>query len=263
MVKRLDKTRLLIDGDILAYRASAANEELIEWGDGVTSHTLDEGAARAQVREVIAALSESYGDPKPIVALSDSAANGWRRKVLPTYKANRPARKPTLLGPLKDWIRQEYNTYERATLEADDILGILATHPTLAGAKERIVVSIDKDLATVPGLLLNPNTAPLIGSEPAVISEFAADLAFFTQVLTGDSTDNYTGCPGVGPVGAEKILTGATTAQEMWAAVLDAYLQRGHSEEFALTQARVARICRVGDYDFKRKEVKLWSPLNQ
>ena len=47
-----------------------------------------------------------------------------------------------------------------------------------------------------------------------------------------------------------------------WQHVLKAYAKAGLSEEEALTQARVARICRSNDYDFKTKQVILWSPNN-
>jgi hypothetical protein len=39
-----------------------------------------------------------------------------------------------------------------------------------------------------------------------------------------------------------------------------AYDKAGLSEEEALTQARVARICRAEDYDRKSKKVNLWEP---
>ena len=93
------------------------------------------------------------------------------------------------------------------------------------------------------------------------------------QTLTGDTTDGYTGCPGIGPKTAEKILqaalaegtTEANPAQLReiyWQHVVKAYAKAGLSEEEALTQARVARICRNSDYDFKTKQVILWSPNN-
>jgi DNA polymerase-1 len=42
--------------------------------------------------------------------------------------------------------------------------------------------------------------------------------------------------------------------------VVAAFESKGLTEEDALVQARVARICRASDYDFKTKEVKLWNP---
>jgi DNA polymerase-1 len=76
----------------------------------------------------------------------------------------------------------------------------------------------------------------------------------------GDSTDGYSGCPGVGKVKAERLLESLHTPQEMWEAVVAAYEKAGLSEAEAITQARVARILRASDYDFVNKSVKLWSP---
>jgi DNA polymerase-1 len=89
------------------------------------------------------------------------------------------------------------------------------------------------------------------------------------QVLTGDTCDGYSGCPGIGKKKAEKILNEAidsysgdfvTKEEFIWSFIIPAYLSKGLSEEDALTQARVARILRKDDYDFKKGEVKLWSP---
>jgi DNA polymerase-1 len=60
----------------------------------------------------------------------------------------------------------------------------------------------------------------------------------------------------VGPVKAERILA----HQDHWNAVLNAYEKAGLSEQDALVQARVARILRASDYDFKERKVKLWEP---
>ena len=46
----------------------------------------------------------------------------------------------------------------------------------------------------------------------------------------------------------------------LWAVVLAAYEKAGLTEADALAQARVARILRASDYDFKQKKVKLWNP---
>ena len=79
------------------------------------------------------------------------------------------------------------------------------------------------------------------------------------QTLVGDSTDGYKGCPGVGKVKAGRMLTGLKQV-EMWEAVVEAYKRKNKTEEDALQQARVARICRATDYDYKEKKVKLWCP---
>jgi DNA polymerase I len=177
---------------------------------------------------------------------------------MPTYKQNRKkTRKPITYRPLMEYVHETCDTYERETMEGDDVLGILATHPTLIPG-EKIIVAIDKDMQTVPGLHLNYEKARKTGDyEPFEVTEDQANRFHFTQTLTGDVTDGYPGCPGVGPVKAAKILD---AAEEPWPAIVAAYEKAGLSEAEALRNARVARICRASDYDFKGKKVILWSP---
>ena len=79
---------------------------------------------------------------------------------------------------------------------------------------------------------------------------------FYTQVLTGDSTDNYPGCPGIGPKKAADILN----KELSWTSVVNAYLKAGLTEEDALLQARMARILQASDWNSKQQEPILWTP---
>ena len=45
-----------------------------------------------------------------------------------------------------------------------------------------------------------------------------------------------------------------------WKAVVEAFKEKDLTEEDALVNARLARILTADDYDFERKEPKLWSP---
>jgi DNA polymerase-1 len=200
-------------------------------------------------------LMEKLNGDKLVVCLSVPTDEGFRIKVLPTYKGNRlNVQKPVLLAQVKEYLATEYPSYTRPTLEADDVMGILATHPKLhPGTK--VIVSEDKDMNTIPGLLFNPKKH----KKPVRISEEQADFYHLYQTLTGDTTDGYKGCPGIGPVKARDILVCSPIGEE-WAGVVEAYESKGLTEEDALVQARVARICRADDYDFKNKEVKLWNP---
>jgi len=143
-----------------------------------------------------------------------------------------------------------WESYQRPGLEGDDILGILATHPK-AIRGQKIIVSIDKDMKTIPGYVWNPDK----DDEPIFYSTEEADYWHLYQTLTGDTTDGYPGLPGCGPKGAEKVLEDPS-----WEAVVAAYEKKGLTEEDALVQARCARILRATDYDYAKKEVKLWCP---
>lgn len=250
---------LLLDSDVIAYAAAAAHQKNRKWDSETTSVTLGEQAdANATAEKVIEEYREKLKATDVIVCLSCASADGFRRAIFPPYKAQR-GEKPLLLAGVKDWMRETYPCYERPTLEADDIMGILSTHPTLVPGK-KIIVSIDKDMESIPGFLFNPQK----DKDYRFISEAQADHKHLMQTLTGDTTDNYPGCPGIGKAKAERILVWAENdlriGATLWGRVVDAYESKGLTEEDALLQARVARICRHTDYDFKRKEVILWTP---
>lgn len=257
-------TTALVDADILAYQAAAASEQPIQWDDGLwTLHAFEcEGERRFD--EMLDNITKAVEADKVVLALSDS--ENWRKAVLPTYKSNRAAtRKPLLLKHLKDRALDKYEAFLRPTLEGDDCLGILGTMKKTGAS---IICSLDKDFKTIPGRHYNFGRKEFFDVTPQ-----QADYWHMVQTLTGDTTDGYSGCPGIGPKTAEKILQAAldeglhwANPQQLreiyWQHVVKAYAKAGLSEEEALTQARVARICRSSDYDFKTKQVILWSPNN-
>lgn len=246
-------TIALIDGDIFAFEIAAGSEEATCWSDGLwTLHAWEE-PAKAKLLGRVEELGRTIGAERVIVTLSDSA--NWRKDVLPTYKENRVGqRKPMLLSLLKEHLKDNFETFIRPSLEADDVLGILSTWPKLKG--DKVIVTKDKDLQTIPGLHFLSHR-----EEQGVfeVSEDEADLWHLIQTLAGDATDGYKGCPGIGVARAEKALKDIPK-EERWAKVVELYAKAGLGEEEALTQARVARICRSSDYDFKDRKVKLWTP---
>jgi len=243
---------ILIDGDIVLYEVTTACETPIHWGDDLwTLHSDFKEASQRFDCWISDAVSRLEAD-KVIVAISGD--ENWRKSVLPTYKSNRKAiRKPLAFYELKQYCRDVYKTFEINDLEADDVLGLLAGSPGLGRIKgEKIVVTIDKDLKTIPGLHYNPGH-PKKGI--IEVNEEEADYNHLLQTLTGDAVDGYSGCPGVGPVRAQKVLE-----TPCWESVVGAYEHAGLTEEDALTQARVARILRWGEYNVSKKKVRLWSP---
>lgn len=258
-------TTALVDADILAYQAAAASEQPIKWDDDIwTLHAFESDGER-RFDEMLENITAAVEADKVVLALSDT--ENWRKGVLPTYKSNRAAtRKPLLLKHLKERALEKYDTILRPTLEGDDCLGILGT---MKKTGDCIICSIDKDFKSIPGRHYNFGRKEFFEVTPQ-----QADYWHMMQTLTGDTTDGYTGCPGIGQKTAEKILQAALAEGTPWATpaqlrelywqhVVKAYAKAGLSEEEALTQARVARICRSSDYDFKTKQVILWSPHNE
>ena len=108
-----------------------------------------------------------------------------------------------------------------------------------------------KDLNQIAGLHYNPTLKEFYG-----ITKKQADYNFYYQCLVGDSTENYKGAPTYGDVKTKKTLT---RKKNLWKVVKDCFKEQGLTEDDALTQARLARILRNTDYDFKKKQPILWS----
>ena len=219
---------LLIDGDILAYKVSAACEAPVYWGDDLWTLHADAKEGRAQVDEWLNRLDDDLENRTGMSVYLSSQTN-YRMDVYAEYKANRKdKRKPMILKPMRDYLTDKWAAKQIPDLEADDLIGMEATRP--GGAD--IIVSIDKDFKTVPCLLYNPDK-PELGIQRITHSE--ADYWFMYQTLCGDATDNYSGCPGVGPKKAEALLKGCEGVKEMWSVVVKAFDKAGLSSKHALT----------------------------
>jgi len=270
---------LLIDADVLRYQLAFSNTTSIDWnGDGNTVEAIQPERAKAKLEDYLGDLVEKFGARDYILALSCKQGN-FRKEFYPAYKDNRNAKpKPALWYVLDDFVYDVFadKIVEIPSLEGDDVLGLLATHPNPKRAPgSRIVVSIDKDMQTLPGIRLYAPNRPDIGVRS--ISYWDADLFWMKQVLTGDTVDNYPGFPGIGHVKADEILMPiheqfrekyiAHHLSALWSTVVDTYttrIPRGGKEpltvEDAITQARLARILRHGDYSPKTQRVRLWTP---
>jgi DNA polymerase-1 len=274
-------TTLLIDGDVVAYKIAASIERPTDWGDGLWTLHSDADEGIALLEDHLLDIRKKLGGKDHVVALTDQEAN-WRLSVWSDYKANRKGtRRPLCLGAMRKHLLENHRCYLRPRLEGDDVLGILATHPSLIPGP-KVLVSVDKDFFTVPGHFFRGAGS---SQEVVEVTPEAADRYHMLQTLTGDATDGYPGCPGVGPVAAEKALDDMTRlipyqhvlsrgprkgeeetrfreepAESVWEVVVSRYEAAELTEADALIQARVARILRHTDYDFANKRVRLWSP---
>jgi DNA polymerase-1 len=236
---------LLIDGDQYVYKATIACERTVRWD--AENHVL--GSNEVEALELCVGLlnktMKELGSDKVRIAFTGSGEN-FRKGVLATYKGNRQTtRKPLCYPEVKAGIEAKFPCLSVPTLEADDLMGIWQTRDQ----EHTIIVSEDKDMKTIPGKLYRQG-------ELQEISPAEADYNFLHQTLTGDATDGYSGCPGVGAAGATKVLS----KDASWSAVVAQYEKAGLSEEDALIQARLARILRSSEWDSKTKSVLLWEP---
>ena len=143
-------------------------------------------------------------------------------------------------------LGKEYKVIKKPSLEGDDALGIYATK-----FPGNIIVSPDKDMKQIPGQLYNFDDVFTITPEQGAKWHLL-------QTMAGDNTDGYSGVPTIGVKRSRKNYfeeKGYT-----WKAVVETFEEKGMTEEDALVNARLAKILTADDYDFERKEPKLWSP---
>lgn len=241
--------RVHVDGDILIYGICSSCEYCARFDD-------DLDVVFCNINEAVGFVQLAYDKYKAIskgqITIYFTGSGNFRKDLYPQYKAHRKkVRKPAGYAAVKREIEALFSVEHQDGLEADDLIGMAHTRD-LANGIESLIVSEDKDFNTIPGWRYNPDKDQFFFH---TLEE--ADRNWLLQTLIGDRTDGYPGLEGVGPVGAEKLLNknGPT-----WQTVEEAFTNSGFTPEFALTQARMARILRNGEYNFDTKEVRLWQP---
>ena len=222
--------KVLIDGDVIKYRCGFAVESDlgIEPIENALSNT------RNSIEDIISTTKAS--DVEVVI----SGKQNYRMDIYPEYKANRPDRKPVYFNDIHSYIQRKYPTTVVNWIEADDWLGIQQTDDT-------IIATIDKDLDMIPGWHYN-----FVKKEMYLVEEDEASFNFYHQLLTGDSTDNIPGLPGIGPVKADRILDGSESEEEHYFRAVSTYGYHGFDEEYMNLQANLLWIM--------REPFTLWEP---
>lgn len=251
----------LLDADGILYAAALKG---VTSCDGEQLQLLDDEFIYQDALQRAEEWADWLGDcDKVFLCLSDRTS--FRKNILPSYKANRKGGdRPITLDALRSRVVEDglgsFKVYLIEDLEADDVCGIVATSFQAEGY-ETVIVSPDKDLLQIPGMVLTPGKKGVVFSE---ITKERGDRWHIYQMLVGDVVDNYKGCPGIGDRKAAALLEHAEdkgwTIPRIWGEVKDQFLAKGLSEEDALVQARVSRILRAEDWDAEKKEPKLWLP---
>lgn len=250
------KRILLIDADIIVYRAAVVVQHDFSWDEDSDENDFscaDFEEAKGVAEVMVKNIQRRLGG-KVIMCLSDF--NNFRYDVLPTYKYNRKGKvDPILRQQLKAWVRKKYETLTLPNCEADDVLGIEQNDNT-------IICSIDKDLDQIPGRHYDWDK-----ELEYVVDEEEGQFFFYLQALKGDTVDGYGGCPRIGQKRAFNLLRPIYKNDKIknkeevyWEAIVEQYTKKELDEEYALTQARVARILTPELYNKERGEVMLWKP---
>ena len=240
---------LLIDCDFLAYKAAQACEEGIDFGnDVIIAQSNFSNVLKIFERELKKVKTAMMDDE---MILYFSSPENFRKKIYPDYKGHRNRRKPLGYRRLVNYCRDNYTFVCRDGLEADDAIGIDATNPRYASL-DNIVVSPDKDMKQIPGVLWN------LTDEVEEITKEDGDRWHLIQSLAGDPTDGYAGCPGIGVKRALDLLN---KHDSKWEAICQAFRERGLSDDDALLNARLAKILQHENYDYDREQPILWTPV--
>ena len=236
--------KLLIDADFTVYKCCAAAETEIDFGDDVIVVTSKFSEAYACVIREIKKIQRHFGSFDDIILFFSSPDN-FRKKIQADYKGHRNRKKPCAYKRVINKLKTEFEVITMPTLEADDAMGIYATkYPG------NIIVSPDKDMKQIPGMLWNFD-------ESFTITKEEGAKWHLIQSLAGDNTDGYAGVPGIGVKRAVALFEEKGYS---WKTVVDAFKEKELSEEVALTNARLARILTTEDYDDEKMEPILWNP---
>jgi DNA polymerase I len=194
---------ILVDASGYLFRAYHALPKL-------TNSLGEPTGALVGVLNMLRKLIEDHR-PEYIGVVFDAGGRGFRHELYADYKANRPAMPEDLrdqIEPLLAIIRaMGLPLLVVPGVEADDVIGTLATQAAAAGLPTLISTG-DKDLAqlvgehvtlinTMTGTVLDPDgVREKFGVPPERIVDYLA--------LMGDSVDNVPGVPKCGPKTAVK-----------------------------------------------------------
>ncbi len=221
--KKKRETFVAVDGTALAYRSHFAfiNRPLTTQDGQVTSAVFGFILGLRRIREALS--------PDTLVVVFDPPGKTFRHEMYDDYKAQRermPEDLRSQLPLIHRWLEASGIPHLWVDgYEADDVLATLGIRAAQDDMDARIV-SNDKDLLQVvdgslsvvqlgkasepPRVMDPPKVEEVFGVRPDQIIDYLA--------LTGDSSDNVPGVPGVGKKTAAKLLGEHGTAQ----ALLDA-----------------------------------------
>lgn len=251
----------LIDADILAYEIGFASQKKI--GEEVFPDPVEDVNKRVddKIKEICAAV---YATEPPKLFLTGKRNFRYDIAKQQEYKGGRKKVKPFHWRYIRAYMEAQWGAVVVDGMEADDALAI--EQMKHLSERNTIICSRDKDLRQIPGYSYTWECGKQGEWGPEWIDEIGyiklkgpkkivgTGLKFFySQILTGDSTDTYGGLAGCGPIRAFAILNECETDEEMYEVVLDAFKNKypDNAEEMLLEQGRLAWMVRSLDEDGK------------
>lgn len=171
--------------------------------------------------------------PTHLAVMFDPHAKTFRHELCADYKANRAAA-PELVHASLEPLQQILEALQIPVLmkpgfEADDIIGSVATREALRGF-DVYMVTPDKDLGQIIDDHIYQYKPGKSGGEAEVFDKARlcetygiSDPKHIIDILTiwGDASDNIKGVPGVGEVGARKLVSKYGTVENIYAHIAE------------------------------------------
>ena len=243
---KLKPTTILLDADYFFYRAASASEYEMTWDADLTVIAGSLTNGQKIIRSDIKQLKERFDTDIVIMCFTD--LKNFRKEIDSSYKSNRTKRKPCGFKRLINWAFSEYKCIRMPKLEADDVLGIIASRGDL---ENFVIVSPDKDMEQIACRIYNLK-------EEFTQTPEQAEFKLYEQCLSGDTVDGYSGVKGIGKKKAQTILSKASGSY--WGAVVETYCSNGYTEADAIRNLRLAKILQASDWDFENKKPILFTP---
>ncbi len=203
----------LVDGSGFIFRAFHALPPLTRKSDGLPVGAVS-GFCNMLWKLLTDARDTSVGvTPTHFAVIFDYSSKTFRKELYPDYKANRSA-PPEELVPQFGLIREATRAFnlpclETEGFEADDLIATYARKAEAIGA-DVTIISSDKDLMQLvtPMVHMYDSMKDKQIGIPDVIEKWGVppEKMIDLQSLTGDSTDNVPGVPGIGPKTAAQLL---------------------------------------------------------
>lgn len=239
----------LVDGSGFIFRAFHAIPALNRKSDGLPVNAVS-GFCNMLWKLLRDARNTDVGvTPTHLAVIFDYSSTTFRKEIYPLYKANRSA-PPEDLIPQFGLIRHATRAFnlpciETEGFEADDIIATYARQAEAAGA-DVTVVSSDKDLmqlVTANVHMYDAMKDKQIGI-PDVIEKWGVppEKMIDLQAMTGDSTDNVPGIPGIGPKTAAQLLEEFGDLETLLARAGE--IKQVKRRENILANAELARVSR-------------------
>lgn len=252
MIRQQSTKIALIDGDYLTYSCGFSSDSLAKKA-GEEREPLSyclEG-----VRKTILKILDNTKATDYSIFLTGNS--NFREEVATThkYKGNRdPTHKPIWYKEIKEYLINNWKAEIVEGYEADDAQAFTQ----LQCPEDTVICGVDKDLLMIPGDHYNWKKDIYFSIDTLEDGL----LNFFSQLLTGDTTDNIKGLRGIGPKKAEKILDGLTSSKDRLKAVGLWYaIKEDNPEERLVENAKLLWMMREEgvQFDLDRMMDKLYA----